>query len=160
MDCSLPGSSVHGIFQARILEWVAHFLLQEIFLTQGLNPGLLHCRQMFYHLSHQGSPSGIEKSIGIEKAFFLVERYKIDTINLFTWYIYTLPCFRENLRQLTKMLKNKLAIYKLKCELNNQEKQELKYEVKVRMFILMNYMCVFTCAYICNLPLEYCDLGQ
>ena len=86
-----------------------HFLLQEIFLTQGLNPGLLHCRQMFYHLSHQGSPIGIEKSIGIEKAFFLVERYKIDTINLFTWYIYTLPCFRENLRQLTKMLKNKLA---------------------------------------------------
>ena len=25
MDCSLPGSSVHGIFQARILEWVAIF---------------------------------------------------------------------------------------------------------------------------------------
>ena len=23
MDCSLPGSSVHGVFQARILEWVA-----------------------------------------------------------------------------------------------------------------------------------------
>jgi len=23
MDCSLPGSSIHGIFQARILEWVA-----------------------------------------------------------------------------------------------------------------------------------------
>ena len=23
MDCSLPGSSVHGIFQARVLEWVA-----------------------------------------------------------------------------------------------------------------------------------------
>jgi len=23
MDCSLPGSSVHGLFQARILEWVA-----------------------------------------------------------------------------------------------------------------------------------------
>ena len=32
-----------------------HFLLQEIFLTQGLNPGLLRCRQMLYHLSHQGS---------------------------------------------------------------------------------------------------------
>jgi len=25
MDCSLPGSSLHGIFQARILEWVAIF---------------------------------------------------------------------------------------------------------------------------------------
>ena len=33
-----------------------HFLLQGIFLTQGSNPGLLHCRQIVYHLSHQGSP--------------------------------------------------------------------------------------------------------
>ena len=47
MDCSLPGSSVHGILQARILEWVVIFLLQRIFLTQGLNPRLLcllHCQ--------------------------------------------------------------------------------------------------------------------
>ena len=46
MDCSLPGSSVHEILQARILEWVAmpcH--LQGVFPTQGLNScllGLLH----------------------------------------------------------------------------------------------------------------------
>ena len=33
-----------------------HFHLQEIFLTQGLKPGLPHCRQMLYRLSHQGSP--------------------------------------------------------------------------------------------------------
>ena len=32
-----------------------HSLLQEIFLTQRLNLGLLHCRQILYHLSHQGS---------------------------------------------------------------------------------------------------------
>ena len=32
-----------------------HFLLQRIFLTQGSNPGLPHCRQMLYCLSHQGS---------------------------------------------------------------------------------------------------------
>ena len=31
-------------------------LLQGIILTQGLNPGLLHCRQILYHLSHKGSP--------------------------------------------------------------------------------------------------------
>ena len=30
------------------------FLLQRIFLTQGLNTGLLHCRQILDHLSHQG----------------------------------------------------------------------------------------------------------
>ena len=33
-----------------------HFLLQGIFQTQGLNPGLLHCRQTLYCLSHEGSP--------------------------------------------------------------------------------------------------------
>ena len=32
-----------------------HFLLQEIFQTQGLNPCLPHCRQMLYRLNHQGS---------------------------------------------------------------------------------------------------------
>ena len=31
-------------------------LLQGIFPTQGLNPGLQHCRQMHYQLSHRGSP--------------------------------------------------------------------------------------------------------
>ena len=42
MHCSPPGSSVHGIPQARILEWVlCHFLLQGIFPTWGSNPGPL-----------------------------------------------------------------------------------------------------------------------
>ena len=35
MDCSLPDSSVHGIFQARMLEWASRSLLQRIFPTQG-----------------------------------------------------------------------------------------------------------------------------
>ena len=34
-----------------------HLLLQGIFLTQGSKVGLLHCRQIVYGLSHQGSPS-------------------------------------------------------------------------------------------------------
>ena len=34
-----------------------HALLQGIFPTQGLNPGLLHSRWILYHLSHQGSPN-------------------------------------------------------------------------------------------------------
>ena len=42
MDCGLSGSSVHGIFQATILEWVAHILLQGISGTQGSN---LHALQ-------------------------------------------------------------------------------------------------------------------
>ena len=93
MDHSPPGSSVHGILQARILEWVAVpfsrgssrprdqtwvsritflpskppgkpmntgvgnlSLVQEIFRTQELNWGLLHCGRILYQLSCQGSP--------------------------------------------------------------------------------------------------------
>ena len=52
MDCSLPGSSVHGILQAR----KTLFLLQGIFLTQRWNPGLSCCRQILYCLSHWGKP--------------------------------------------------------------------------------------------------------
>ena len=56
MDCNPPGFSVHGHLQARILEWVA------IPFSRGSswpgNLGLLHCRQILYHLSHQGSPKG------------------------------------------------------------------------------------------------------
>ena len=87
--------TVHGIVQARILEWVAFpfsrgssqprdqtqvshivaeslpaepqgkpkntgmgslFLLQQIFPIQELNQYLLHCRQILYQLSYQGSP--------------------------------------------------------------------------------------------------------
>ena len=50
MDCSPPDSSIHRILQAMILEGVA------VPFSRGLNPGFLHCRQILYHLSHQGSP--------------------------------------------------------------------------------------------------------
>ena len=51
---------VHGILQARILEWVAFLLSRESFPTQGLNPGLPHCRQILYQLSHKWSPRLLE----------------------------------------------------------------------------------------------------
>ena len=56
MDCSPAGYSVHGILQARIVEWVAITLSRGIFPFQQSNLGLRECRQILYHLSHQGSP--------------------------------------------------------------------------------------------------------
>ena len=53
MDCSPPGSSVHGDSRGKNTGVGCHALLQGIFLTQGWNSGLLHCRQILYHLSHQ-----------------------------------------------------------------------------------------------------------
>ena len=52
MDCSLPGSSVHGISPGKNTGVVCYALLQGIFLTQELNLSLLwllHCRWILYH---------------------------------------------------------------------------------------------------------------
>ena len=54
----LTWSSVHGIFQARIREWVSNALLQGSFPTQELDPHLLpslHCRWILYLLGHLSS---------------------------------------------------------------------------------------------------------
>ena len=56
MNCSPPGSSLHGILQGRILEWVIIPFSRRSSLTQGLNLGLLYYRQILCCLSHQGSP--------------------------------------------------------------------------------------------------------
>ena len=47
-----------------------HFLLQAIFSTQGSDPGFPHCRQMCYHLSHQGTPLEVEKIIFFVQLFW------------------------------------------------------------------------------------------
>ena len=59
LDCSLPDSSVHGDYLDKNTGVGFHALLQGTFPTQGSNPGLLHCRQILYCLSHQGSPLDI-----------------------------------------------------------------------------------------------------
>ena len=56
MDCSLLGSSALSDKNPGVSSLS---LLQGIFLTQGSNPGLLHCRQILYHLTQQGSPKKI-----------------------------------------------------------------------------------------------------
>ena len=63
MDYSLPGFSIHGVSQAQTRVG-CHFFLQGIFLTQGSNPGLPHCRQTLYRLSHQGI-----------KKYYLIKNY-------------------------------------------------------------------------------------
>ena len=60
MDCSPPGFSVHGDSPGKNTGVGCHALLQRIFLTQGLNTGLLYCRWILYPLSRQGSPRILE----------------------------------------------------------------------------------------------------
>ena len=56
MDCSPPGSSVHGYSPGKNTGVGCCCLLQGIFQTQELSPGPPHCKWILYHLSHQGSP--------------------------------------------------------------------------------------------------------
>ena len=55
MDCNPTGFSVYGDSPGKNTGMGCHAPLQGIFSTQGLNPGLLHCKWILYHLSHQGS---------------------------------------------------------------------------------------------------------
>ena len=43
MDCSPPGSSIHGIFQARVLEWGAIAFLKEKIHRNKINLSILFC---------------------------------------------------------------------------------------------------------------------
>ena len=52
MDYSPRGSFVHGILQARILEWIAISFSQGIFPTRESNPHLLHWQEDSLLLSH------------------------------------------------------------------------------------------------------------
>ena len=58
--CDPIDYTVHGILQARILEWVAFPFPRGIFLTQGSNPEFPHSRWILYQLSHKGSPRILE----------------------------------------------------------------------------------------------------
>ena len=59
INCNVSGSSVHGLFQARILEWVAISFYRVSSPTQDQTriPCLLHGRWIPYMLSHRGSLS-------------------------------------------------------------------------------------------------------
>ena len=85
----------HGLQPARLLcPWDSagkntglgcHVLLQGLFLTQGSNLGLLHCRWILYCLSHQGSPWYMERA--------LQKPYRC--IRFFIWENWTFQFLRE-----------------------------------------------------------------
>ena len=81
VDCSLPGSSVHGVFQAGVLECAAIAFSRRSgegsILTQGLNPGLLHCRQILHHLSHHHYDWTPNSEASEKYTYFLTLKLKV-----------------------------------------------------------------------------------
>ena len=79
MDCSPPGSSVHGDSPSMTTGVGGHVLLQGIFLTQGSNPG--PSKAVLYHLSHQGSPNKCftnSKKKGITLSQIIMKGFRKD----------------------------------------------------------------------------------
>ena len=74
--------SIHWNLLTRILEWVSHSLLQEIFPTQGLNHCLLHCSQILYCLSNQMNITHMKcnKEREISNWLRIVEAWKVQTV--------------------------------------------------------------------------------
>ena len=118
MDHNLSGSSVHGILQARILEWVSmpfsrgytlwppgkpknagvgsHFLLERVLLIQGLNPGLPRFRQILYHMEPPRKPLDLERSPSFTDWETKSEAWKVPDARLeIYWHT---PLHLSNLR--------------------------------------------------------------
>ena len=91
MDCSPPGSSVHGDFPGKNTGVDCHFLLQGIFLTQGLNLCLLHGQADSLPAELQGKP----ENTGMGSQSFLLWIFPAQELN---WVL--LHC-RQILHQLS-----------------------------------------------------------
>ena len=79
MDCSPADCSVHGISQARILAWVAISFSRGPSRSRD-HPDLLHCRQILYQLSHQGSPTA--------QCIDVCVMNSVSIMTFFTWILW------------------------------------------------------------------------
>ena len=88
MDCTLPGSSVHVISQARILEWIViSSFWGYIFSTQGLNPSLLHWQMDSLPLNHQGSPQGQGQCLNLSSIPTPDPVHASDIVLVYSWWM-------------------------------------------------------------------------
>ena len=70
----LPSTPVHGDSPGKYIGVDCHALLLRFFPTQGSNPGLLHCRWILQHMSHQGSSWNRVTDVGKKRKFTKEER--------------------------------------------------------------------------------------
>ena len=90
MDVFTFGVYIHSYVHKKIIEWIQH---------KYINPGLMHCKQLLYHLSHQGSPSLVSTedywmyTTQIHKMKYLKKSERLEnknrrTIKLYVWWAY------------------------------------------------------------------------
>ena len=117
MDYSLPGSSVHGVPQATILEWVSVLFSRGFFPTQGSNSGIPHCRQILYHLSHLFPAKRMAWHFGCQYAGIKMARRNINHLR----YADDTTLMAENKELKSPLMKVKEESEKVGLKLNIQE---------------------------------------
>ena len=96
MDCSPPGSSVHGDSPGKNTGVGCHSLLQGIFPTQGSNPGLHTLQVVLYHPSYQGSPCYVSRPVILENCSLTSSKDYV-LITMCALYPLSISAFRREL---------------------------------------------------------------
>ena len=103
--CDPMDYTVHGILQARTLEWVSFPFSRRYSQPLGLNLGLPHCRQILYQLSHSGSP--MIKLDSIFKSRYTTLLTKVHIVKGFSSsHVWMLELDQRRLRSRESMLLN------------------------------------------------------
>ena len=127
VSCSVISDSLrpHGLQPTRLLgPWDyskkntgvgTHSLLQGIFLTEGSNPSLLHCRQILYCLNFQGS----QAIIRLGKRMMLIESFyphlDFPQVKHKEWVFYNAKCDSINIFKLNCIISITFIILRVSC---------------------------------------------
>jgi len=96
MDCSPPGPSVHEDSPGKNTGEGSYSLLQGIFLIQGLNSSLPHCRQILCCLIHQGIHYAFSLAMNDSSCCSIVLTFSTGNVSDFchpNWYVVISHCF-------------------------------------------------------------------
>ena len=117
MDCSPPGSSVHWDSPDKNNGVGCHTLLQGIFQTQGLNPGLLHCRWILLPSEPPGKPKNIGMgNLSLLQGIFPTQESNQGLLNC-RWILYQL-CYQGSPSQYIIALNFNTCTAKIEVNLN------------------------------------------
>ena len=120
-----------------------HSLLQKIFPTQGSNPGLLHCRQILYHPSHQESTYYLLTHCHYSWGFLKKSQYRCGESE-------TLNCCGRECKNGAVAVENSLAVsLKVKCRVTIWPSNFTRRNTPKRTenMSIWNLILLFTAAY-------------
>ena len=112
MDCSPPGSCVHEDSPGKNTGVGCHTLLQGILLTQGSNPGLLHCRQILCYLSYREVPSCMFCTL---HCYFRTTIHSLTSHSSFETFCYSVVMYGCESRSIKKAEQGRTDAFELWC---------------------------------------------